>query len=189
MPVRYPAAASISARVTSSGCIIDRPEIGVDHAGAIVVPAGQQAGAGRCADGRYVEVLEPHALPGERVEVWRLDLGIAVRPQIAVALVVGHDDDDVGPRIVRSRSPERPPSRLNRRDNRDSHAALHEAFPDRSRQDAQKSAFSEYRADATFTTRGSKPLAHPRGTPRNLGQSPIGADRTRARCHARSLHM
>ena len=101
MPVRYPAAASISASVTSSGCIIAPPQIRVDHAGAIVVPAGQQAGARRRADRRNVEVLEPDALPGELVEVRRLDLGVAVHAEVAVALVVGDDHHDVGASVGR----------------------------------------------------------------------------------------
>ena len=46
-PVRYPAAARISASVTSSGCISRSAQVGVHHARAEVVPAGEQAGARR----------------------------------------------------------------------------------------------------------------------------------------------
>ena len=83
-------------------------QVGVDHAGAIVVAAGQQAGSRRRTDRRDIEVLEPDALPGERVEVRRLDLGVAVNTQVAEALIVGDDHQDVRP----PRAPPRLRSRL-----------------------------------------------------------------------------
>ncbi|MHB1038193.1 MAG: hypothetical protein ACYC35_24035 [Pirellulales bacterium] len=42
-------------------------------------------------------VDEPHAVAGEAVEVWGWDLGLGVvAAQVAVAQVVGKNDDDVG---------------------------------------------------------------------------------------------
>ena len=39
---------------------------------------------------------EAHAFCGEAVDVGRLDLLLAVAAKVAVAEVVGHDEDDVG---------------------------------------------------------------------------------------------
>jgi hypothetical protein len=43
-----------------------------------------------------VEVREAHAVPGQRVDVGRLDLA-AERADVGVAQVVAEDDDDVRP--------------------------------------------------------------------------------------------
>ena len=72
-------------------------QVGIDDAGAEVVSPGEQTGARRRADGRDIEVLEPDALARELVEMRRLDLGVAVNAQIAEALVVGHDEQDIRP--------------------------------------------------------------------------------------------
>ena len=62
-----------------------------------LVPAGHQRAARRRARGADMEVREPHALGMQLVEVGRLEHGIAMRGDVAVALVVGEDEDDVGP--------------------------------------------------------------------------------------------
>ncbi len=49
---------------------------------------------------RGVGAPEEHALPGEVVEVRRLVIGIAVDAQVAPALVVGEDEEDVGLRAL-----------------------------------------------------------------------------------------
>ena len=89
-------------------------QVRVHHAGAIVVPAGEQAGARRRTDGRNIKVLEPDALPGELVEVRRLDLGVAVHAEVAIALVVGDDHHDVGTRVGCRHSRSRSPAQLQR---------------------------------------------------------------------------
>ena len=71
--------------------------VGIHDARAVVIPAGHEAGSCRRADGRDKERLEPHALPGEPIQVRRPDLRIAVESQVAVALIVGHDQEDIGP--------------------------------------------------------------------------------------------
>jgi hypothetical protein len=60
------------------------------------IAAGHQACAGGGAEvGAGVEVAEPRALGRHPVEVGGADDGPAVAAQVAVAQVVGHDDDDV----------------------------------------------------------------------------------------------
>ena len=60
------------------------------------VAAGHDAGAGGGADGcRGVEVIEHDGVFGHLVEVGRLDEGMSGVAAIAVAVVVGHDENDV----------------------------------------------------------------------------------------------
>ena len=83
----------------------ERPaQIGVNDPRPVVVPAREQAGASGRADGRNVEVLEPHALSRQAIEVRRANPGIAVDSQVAISLVVGDDHDHVGPAGWRARS-------------------------------------------------------------------------------------
>jgi hypothetical protein len=88
----------------------------IDDAGAIIVAAGHQAGARRGADGRDVEVLHAHALLGELVDIRRPDDRVAVDAKIAVALIVGDDDNDIGFLPLR---------RLRSRDRREVHQNRH----------------------------------------------------------------
>ena len=62
------------------------------------IATGQQAITGGRTDGRRgVRVGETDALIGKPIEVWRRDPGIAIdRLHIAVAHVVGQDDNNVG---------------------------------------------------------------------------------------------
>ena len=73
---------------------------------ALLVAACDEARAGRGA-GRAVrvEVGETHSLADEPVDVRRAEVGAAVAREVAVAHVVGHDEDDVGParRLLRVR--------------------------------------------------------------------------------------
>ena len=64
------------------------------------VAAGQDAVARGRADGRgTMGVGEDHAFARQAVEVRRADFGFRVEAaQVAVAEVVGEDEDDVGPR-------------------------------------------------------------------------------------------
>ena len=67
--------------------------------GAPVVTTGQQAVAGRRADaGGRMSVGEPHSAFGQRIQVRGGNLAQRiVGAEVAEALVVGQDDDDVGP--------------------------------------------------------------------------------------------
>jgi hypothetical protein len=63
---------------------------------ALLVAAGQQAGAGRrTVRARDVAVGEPRPGLGQRVEVRRRHVLAAVEAHVGVAEVVGQDDDDV----------------------------------------------------------------------------------------------
>ena len=59
-------------------------------------PVSSAARLGVQTAGRDVEVREAHALGGHAVEVGRADARMAVAAQVAVAQIVGEDDDDVG---------------------------------------------------------------------------------------------
>ena len=65
-------------------------------AGAGIVAAGHELRSGGGADGADVESFQLHALGGEPINVGRADVGIAVDAEIAPALIVGENDDDVG---------------------------------------------------------------------------------------------
>ena len=60
--------------------------------------SGEQAVAAGGADGgRRVGIGEPHAFAGESIDVWGFHLGfVVVATQVAVAEVVGEDEEDVG---------------------------------------------------------------------------------------------
>ena len=69
------------------------------HAGVTHVPAGHEHAARRRADSRPgVELREADPLGRQPIEVRRLDDPLPVRTEIAVAEVVGQDEDDVRPR-------------------------------------------------------------------------------------------
>ncbi len=72
-------------------------DVGVDGPRAIVVSARHQARPGRRADGMHVEVGHRPAATRHRVNVRRSDDRIAGDAQIAVALIVGDDQNDVRP--------------------------------------------------------------------------------------------
>ena len=64
---------------------------------ALLVAAGQQAGARRAAvRARDVALRAADAVLGDRVDVRRRDVLAAVDADVGVAEVVGQDDDDVG---------------------------------------------------------------------------------------------
>jgi hypothetical protein len=69
---------------------------GVPHAGAVGPMAGEQRGARGRASGRDVVVFQLRGFGGEPVKVRRLDDGISREAEVAVALIVGDDEDDVG---------------------------------------------------------------------------------------------
>ena len=71
-------------------------EEGVPHAGAIRPTPGQQRTAGRRARWRDVVVFQPHGLLRQLVDVRGLDDGISGESDVAVTLIIGDDEDDVG---------------------------------------------------------------------------------------------
>ena len=100
--------AEVPGAVASAGeCVREGPLVGaqqraatdgVPDASAVAVVAGEQAGAGGGAGGADVIVGEAHGVLVEAVEARRADRAVAVTAQVAVALVVGEDEDDVGAR-------------------------------------------------------------------------------------------
>ena len=62
----------------------------------VVVSSGQQHRPSWRAADRDVEVREANALISQPVEVRRLQHGVAVTREVAVALVIGDEEDDVG---------------------------------------------------------------------------------------------
>ena len=69
---------------------------GVPDSGAVGPVAGEKGSTGGGAGGGDVVVGEDGGLGVELVEVRGFDDGIAVAGEVAVALVIGDDDDDVG---------------------------------------------------------------------------------------------
>ncbi len=67
------------------------------HPAARMIPAGEELGACWCADGTGEEAIEQRSLATDRIDVWSGQIRVAVDAQIAPALVVGQDHDDIGP--------------------------------------------------------------------------------------------
>ena len=102
-----PLAEVASAVARASECVGEGPLVGaqqraaadgVPDASAVAVVAGEEAGAGGGAGGADVVVGEAHGVLVEAVEARRADRAVAVTAQVAVTLVVGEDEDDVGAR-------------------------------------------------------------------------------------------
>ncbi len=78
----------------------DSGAIGGCYAGVILaegVGAGEEGEAGGGAGGGgAVSAGEAEAFGGEAIDIWGVDVGGAVAGHIAIAQVIGHDDDDVG---------------------------------------------------------------------------------------------
>ena len=84
-------------RVTSFSRIIERPMNGVPDAGAVGPVAAEKRGTGRRAGRSNVVVGEDRGFVEWSLSRFgRLDDRITVAGQIAVALVIGDHDDDVG---------------------------------------------------------------------------------------------
>ena len=62
-----------------------------------VAPRVERA-ARRGAGGTHVKIVEAHALGAERVEVRGFEDRIAVGGKVAVALIIGENKNDIGPR-------------------------------------------------------------------------------------------
>jgi len=63
------------------------------------MPAGHHAGSrGRTIEVRCVKAIQPQAGFGQRVEVGRLEIGMAVVARVTLTLIIRHDEDDVGSR-------------------------------------------------------------------------------------------
>ena len=69
---------------------------GVRDAVAELVHARQERRARRRAGRAHVKLIEAHALVMQRIEVRGLEQGVPVAPQVAVALIVRQDEDDIG---------------------------------------------------------------------------------------------
>ena len=95
-PVAYPAALKVWAMV----CFVDVQPLlaGADaaHAASRVVAPGQEFGAGGGADAANVEVLEQRAVAGQRIDIRRREIGVAVDAEVAPTLIVREDDHHVG---------------------------------------------------------------------------------------------
>ena len=72
------------------------PANGSPAAHTVGIAAGHQRGPSRRAIAVHMEVAEPHGFVGQAIQVRRLDDRIAVAAQVAVALIVGEQDDDIG---------------------------------------------------------------------------------------------
>ena len=75
---------------------------GVPDADAIGIAAGHQRRTGRCAGGVDVEVVQQRSLAAQLVDIGSLDGRVAGKGHVAIALVVGDDDHDIGLFCVRS---------------------------------------------------------------------------------------
>ena len=63
---------------------------------AVLIAAGYQSGACRGANGAVrIGLSKAHPLTGERVDVGRLEVRLAVTRQVCVAEVICHDEQDV----------------------------------------------------------------------------------------------
>ena len=79
---------------------------GVPDPGAVGPMAREEPTAGGGAGGSHVIVVEGDGLGVQGVQVRSFDPGVTVAAEIAVALVVGDDEDDVGFPGSRTRAPE-----------------------------------------------------------------------------------
>jgi hypothetical protein len=61
----------------------------------LVTSREQRRARGR-ASGTHIEVCESNALTVELIQVWRPEHRIPVAAQVAVTLIVGDDEDDIG---------------------------------------------------------------------------------------------
>ena len=66
------------------------------HATARMITAREKLGARRRAHGADIKAFEQRALAGQRINVGRPQVRVSVEAQVAPALVVGEDDDEVG---------------------------------------------------------------------------------------------
>src|SRR5262249_49336770 len=63
---------------------------------ALGIPAGHQARARRAAiRSAYVSICEANSAPRNAIDVWRWNVFAAVDPDIGVAKIVGHNQQDV----------------------------------------------------------------------------------------------
>ncbi len=76
------------------------PANGVD-ARASTVLAAHQRGPGRCAVLAVVMVQQFHALLGQAIDMRRLVIPAAVAGEIGVTEVVGHDENNIRPPVLR----------------------------------------------------------------------------------------
>ena len=81
---------------------IQGPRRHPSHAGLVRIEPGQQRRAGGAAPRAVIELRHPHAFGGDSIDVGRRDLA-AEAADVAVAHVVGEDQDDVRPGTRRLR--------------------------------------------------------------------------------------
>ena len=63
---------------------------------AIAIVSGQQAGARWSTGAAYVVVAKAHGFAVKTIDVGRLDCAVSVASEIAIALVVREDKDNIG---------------------------------------------------------------------------------------------
>jgi hypothetical protein len=65
------------------------------HAAARMIAPGEELRTRRSADGTDEEPFKPRAIVGNRVDVRRREIRVAVDTEIAPTLIIGEDDDEV----------------------------------------------------------------------------------------------
>ena len=69
---------------------------GAEDTAAGVVAAGQKLGASGRADGTDKEAIKAGAIAAQAVDVWRVEVLVAVQAEVAPTLVIGENDNDIG---------------------------------------------------------------------------------------------
>ena len=75
----------------------------MNDARAVGITSRQQACPRRRANRADIKPGELNAITRELIQMRRPDLGIPVQAEISKALIVGHDQDNIGPRLGRER--------------------------------------------------------------------------------------
>src|SRR5687767_11103201 len=65
-----------------------------------VVPASEKLRSRWGAHRAHVEVFEQSTFAPDGVDVWRREISVAVEAEVAPALIVGQNDQDIGPRVL-----------------------------------------------------------------------------------------
>jgi hypothetical protein len=83
-------------RHVALGVALHPREVAVDIVARRKMPRQHRSPAGRTHPARDREPVEVRTLPGQPIDVRRLDVGMTVTRQIAPAPVIGEDEDNVG---------------------------------------------------------------------------------------------
>ena len=129
---------------------------------ALLVAAGEQPGPRGAADRRrHVAVGEPHSIGGDRIDVRRLQAPATVAADVAVAQIVGQDDDAVRARRAARTAGARTPGPSERKRRLEIRPALMGIVPP---------------PDYTPGGRGVLPAGSPDGAPAAAEEPPARAD-------------